>query len=125
MPPRHEDRTLSLDEEGKLQGIVEDFSSDVTAVRREARRSMSSFLAELPRPKSATATSRLLQNLPFKSYRFQLGMATALAGLPGPVAVSNPAAARTELRSALAAPAGRDPTLRKNLDDALKKIPRA
>ena len=125
VPPADGIRILSAEEEKSLQSIVNDFTSTDMKTRRGARPRMSDFLAALPPPKAVTATTRLLQDLKLKSYRFQLGMAVALASLPKSVAAEAAPAARTELKAALAAPTGRDPTLKSNLKGALDKLPRA
>ena len=115
---------LSSKQEHDLQKIVDDLSSDDAFVRRSAREELTKFLNSSPTDQAATVTSRLLQNLSLKSYRFQLGLAIALARLSGEASVENPSAARQELDRALNAPAARDSTLKNELNKARNKMPR-
>lgn len=114
---------LSSEEEATLQKIVDDLSSDNAEVRREARGRLTRFLSEATPPKSKATTARLLRDLSHKSYRFQIGLAAALAKFPREILTDDARAARAEVERALAAPAGRDPTLRENLSQALAKMP--
>lgn len=116
--------TLTVDEEKRIQQYVDQFSSTDPHVRRSARAAMATYLAELTEHKSRMAITRLVRDMANKSYRFQLGLAVALADgqRAAPVLGPDSTEVTRELRRALAAPAGQDPTLSTNLKRAISKF---
>ncbi len=118
-PPRG-DRRLSPEDERELQAMVNALSSDDTEVRRRARTQLASFLRERPAPQAEAATERLLRDLRHKSYRYQVGVAVALAEPRGVLRVGDAEEARREMQGALEAT--RDSTLKQHLTAALRQV---
>lgn len=96
-PPPSADIRLSVDSEKALQAVVESLSDDNTERRRQARVDLAKTLSALPPEQRKIATSRLLRDFSGKSYRYQLGVTTALAIAPNEFMVENKNLARVEL----------------------------
>ena len=124
-PSGDRDVVQSSSQAQRLQGILTDLTSDTTAIRRDARKTLVQFLAQLPPKEIGPTTSQLVTGIAGKSYRTQLGISVALARMPGEIAVSDLSATRTELQKVLRTSSGRDATLRDNVQRALTKLVQA
>jgi hypothetical protein len=116
---------LTRAEEQQLRVLIDALSSDDTPTRRGARTDLTKWLAALSPEKQPTTVDVLLNKLSRKSYRYQLGIAMAVADQPQPLFVSDRAQLATEIYAAEKAPAGKDATLRKLLEGAKKGVTQA
>lgn len=121
MPPLPAARggALGNAQQATLAGIIERLTSPEDRVRRQARPELSRFLAEIGPELSASVSANLVRGLAHSSYRYQLGVAVALASFRQQGWRSiEPATTADLLQRALSSVAGRDPTLRQNLEAA-------
>lgn len=96
-PPPPVEAQLTADSEKALQDVINALSDTNDVRRHQARKDLAKILSELPTEQRRTATSRLLLNLSEKSYRYQLGVTTALAMKPDIFVVQDKRLARAEL----------------------------
>jgi hypothetical protein len=125
IPPRTVAPQGGLDtaQRSRLAGIVERLTSPDEQQRRGARVQLSRFLAEIGTEPSASVSADLVRGLANSSYRYQLGVAVALASLRRQGWTSSePETTARLLDSALSSPVGRDATLRRNLEDARRGL---
>lgn len=121
-PGQPEPVQLGSATETAIQAQVNALSSADSPTRRGARDKLSKLLAGLPPAQRQSAVDRLLNQLSRKSYRFQLGIATALAQQPEVVALNDSDNALRELLKA--AVVNKDKTLSKALKLAMSKVDR-
>ncbi|TAY14025.1 caspase family protein [Rhizobium leguminosarum] len=119
------DAILDPEQEKELRSLIDAFSSTDTKIRRSARVSLEHFIGDLPPEKSDATVNILLTRMSEKSYRFQLGVAQAIGRQAEPLALADKDALVGELKRALGATAGRDPTLKGELQGALKTVEQA
>jgi len=122
VPGQPEPVQLGSAAESAIQAQVNALSSADAPTRRGARDKLSTLLAELPSAQRQSAVERLLNQLSSKSYRFQLGVATALAQQPDVVARNDSNSALQELLKASVV--NKDQTLSKALKQAISKVDR-
>ncbi|MBR0665203.1 hypothetical protein GXW71_12635 [Roseomonas hellenica] len=117
--PATQGGVLSNAQQSTLASIIERLTSPEDRVRRQARPDLSRFLTEIGPELSAKVSANLVRGLAHSSYRYQLGVAVALASFrqQGWRSVE-PATTGDLLQRALSSVAGRDPTLRQNLEAA-------
>lgn len=113
---------LSPDEEAHARDLIDKFSSDTTEVRRKARSDFTAFLASLAAEKKSPLVNRLVTELARKSYRYQTGIALAIADQTAPIQLQNASEVQAELKNALSIMKGRDPTIRGHLQKAISNI---
>ena len=102
-----------------IERVNADLLSDVTSVRREARRQLASLLQASQSPKLALD---LVRESVAKSYRHQLGVTTALSNTSLSYGTEPAAKAQIlQLLSALAAK-NKDPSLRRSLISAVAAV---
>jgi len=104
----------------QIQQQINALSSSDRATRRGARVALSDTLVGLPEEQRSSAVKRLLRQFSTKSYRFQLGIATAISTQPMPLDAFDAADVRAELMAAEAA--SRDQTLNATIKSAINKI---
>lgn len=121
-PGQPEPVQLGSETEKAIQAQVNALSAADSPTRRGARDKLSTLLAELPLAQRQSAGDRLLNQFSSKSYRFQLGVATALAKQPEAVALSDSDNAMQELVKAAAV--NKDKTLSKALTQAISNVDR-
>lgn len=109
-------------DEADLRRLIDALLLDDPVRRRQARIDLASWLGGLPPSKQAITLERLLARFGRKSYRFQLGVSSALVRQKGALALVDPARAGAEFQSALGTKAGRDPTLHSVLQAAGTKV---
>lgn len=100
---------VSPDIENRLQSIVNALSSDESVERRSARSTLASIVQTMPDVQAQAVVARLTRQLFRKSYRYQLGIATALEEQSRPFGKIFTEEAHEELIRA--AKLNRDPTL--------------
>jgi len=98
-----------------MDRAVADLESDDTATRRNARTRLSLLLAQ---DVSSNALEKLIEALPSSSYRYQLGLAVAIANANGQVEASKNAL-RILRNQALST---KDSTLKHNLKNAQNNL---
>lgn len=119
--PSQESRLTDADE-ADLRQLIDALLLDDPTKRRQARLDLAAWLHALPAPKQAVTLERLLASLGRKSYRFQLGVSSALARQTDTLSLVDPGHASAEFQAALATRAGRDQTLRRVLQAAGSKV---
>lgn len=105
-----------------IQQQINALSSSNQPTRRTARVKLSHILSDLPEEQRKSAVERLLRQFSTKSYRFQLGIATAIASQPRQVRAFGSANVRAELLQAMTA--SKDRTLKAMVKRAIEKIDR-
>ena len=103
-----------------IQHQINALSSPDTRTRRTARHDLSRILADLPAEQKKRAVERLLRNFSAKSYRFQVGIATAIATQPGTAPAFESETVRSELKQA--AVASKDRALTTAINRAIGKV---
>jgi len=109
-------------DEAEMRRLIDGLLVDDPAQRRQARAELAAWLDKLPPPKQAVTVERLATRLSRKSYRFQLGVSSALARQTDELSLIDPARTLSEFQAALATPSGRDSTLRPALEAAGAKV---
>ena len=109
-------------DEADLRRLIDALLVDDPNSRHRARTDLATWLAALPDGKQAVTLERLLARFGRKSYRFQLGVSSALSRQSDTLKLVDPAGAAAEFQAALATRAGRDASLRPVLQAAGKKV---
>ncbi|HEY4251405.1 MAG TPA: caspase family protein [Roseomonas sp.] len=115
-------RAATSAQQARLAAIIERLTSPDERVRRPARVDLARFLTELGPDASAGVSANLVRGLVNSSYRYQLGVATALGSLQQGWTSIEPTVTAQLLDSAMRSVAGRDPTLRQNLERARRGL---
>jgi hypothetical protein len=111
---------LTDQEQTELQAIIDSMSAADPQRRHTARKDLATFLARYPNNKRGYLLGGLLSRLATKSYRFQLGLAIAIATQKEPVGANDVPDGKADLLAALKA--ATDPTLRESLKRAIAKF---
>ncbi|MBZ9701628.1 MULTISPECIES: caspase family protein [unclassified Mesorhizobium] len=114
------DVKLTDKEQTELQAIIDSMSAADSQIRHTARTGLSEFLAKYPNDKRGNLLTSLLSRLATKSYRFQLGMAVAVATQKEPISTRDVPYGKANLLAALNV--ATDPTLQDWLKRAIAKF---
>ncbi len=118
-----QDFILSEEENNIFIGLTRELSSGNIRERREARKELGRVLSELQEGKRLFVTEKLVRNLSVKSFRYQIGVAEAIALQERPMVFSDAATVKNELTEALrASNSSKDTSLANMLKRALLKI---
>lgn len=121
-------KPISEKDQQVIGELVEKLTSPVTVERRKSRDDLARFLTQVDLQSSSEIAAQLVRALPNASYRYQLGVATALAKARVPEnrtlgwVSSEPNVSTAQLDRALMGVAARDPSLRNELRKARQQI---